>query len=408
MTTVVERGGQPIAALVHDPALEENSELIDSVCAAAAMTLENERLQAELRARLGGATGLARPPGRRDRGRAQEDRARPSRRDTAAARVVRDVAGLARREAAAGSGAAEADRPGGASGAGGRARGAARAQPRDPPGGAHRARARRGARGARRSRGASRTLEVAIDERPCPAVEAAAYFVASEALTNAVKHSHAREVRISASRERDRLIIEVTDDGIGGAALQGGSGIRGLDGPRRGAGRDTRRLQPARTGNERCARSSHAGSRRRRRGDPPRGARAAADRGRLRGRRAWPATPRSCSSSSSSIARRRDGRHSHAPDPYRRGAARGEGDPRALAADRCPRPLPARPRELRARAALRRNRRGRIPAQGARIRSRRAGLERRADRQRRLRARSRCGGAARRSAQAQRRRRSST
>jgi signal transduction histidine kinase len=71
-------------------------------------------------------------------------------------------------------------------------------------------------------------VEVSIDERPNAGVEAAAYFVVSEALTNAIKHSHAREVRISASRERDKLIVEVTDDGIGGAAPAGGSGLRGL------------------------------------------------------------------------------------------------------------------------------------------------------------------------------------
>ena len=42
----------PVAVLIHDPALEHNAELVDSVCAAAGLTLENERLQAELRARL--------------------------------------------------------------------------------------------------------------------------------------------------------------------------------------------------------------------------------------------------------------------------------------------------------------------------------------------------------------------
>ncbi|MGH2998505.1 MAG: sensor histidine kinase, partial [Gaiellaceae bacterium] len=52
VATVVERGGRPVAALVHDAALGENVELVESVCAAAALTLENERLQAELRARL--------------------------------------------------------------------------------------------------------------------------------------------------------------------------------------------------------------------------------------------------------------------------------------------------------------------------------------------------------------------
>jgi signal transduction histidine kinase len=51
-STVIERGGQPVAALIHDPALQYNSALIDSVCAAAGLSLDNERLAAELRARL--------------------------------------------------------------------------------------------------------------------------------------------------------------------------------------------------------------------------------------------------------------------------------------------------------------------------------------------------------------------
>src|SRR2546423_9483450 len=50
--TLVEREGEPIAALIHDPALRDDAELVDSVCAAAALTLENERLRAELLARL--------------------------------------------------------------------------------------------------------------------------------------------------------------------------------------------------------------------------------------------------------------------------------------------------------------------------------------------------------------------
>src|SRR5262249_42414391 len=51
-STVVERDARRIAVLIHDPALEHNVELVDSVCAAAGLTLENERLTAELRARL--------------------------------------------------------------------------------------------------------------------------------------------------------------------------------------------------------------------------------------------------------------------------------------------------------------------------------------------------------------------
>jgi signal transduction histidine kinase len=51
-STLIERDGQPVAAVIHDPALQYNSALVDSVCAAAGMSLDNERLAAELRAKL--------------------------------------------------------------------------------------------------------------------------------------------------------------------------------------------------------------------------------------------------------------------------------------------------------------------------------------------------------------------
>jgi signal transduction histidine kinase len=59
-------------------------------------------------------------------------------------------------------------------------------------------------------------------------VEAAAYFIASEGLTNAVKHSGASTVSVSAARHDGRLVVSVSDDGAGGADSAGGSGLRGL------------------------------------------------------------------------------------------------------------------------------------------------------------------------------------
>ena len=50
----------------------------------------------------------------------------------------------------------------------------------------------------------------------------------SEALTNAAKHSRAGEVRVAATWQDGRLIIEVADDGVGGAGTAKGSGLRGL------------------------------------------------------------------------------------------------------------------------------------------------------------------------------------
>ena len=59
-------------------------------------------------------------------------------------------------------------------------------------------------------------------------IEGAAYFVACEALANAVKHADATSVTISAARRNGTLVVEVADDGVGGASLNGGSGLRGL------------------------------------------------------------------------------------------------------------------------------------------------------------------------------------
>jgi signal transduction histidine kinase len=71
-------------------------------------------------------------------------------------------------------------------------------------------------------------LDLSCDLRLPADVEAAAYFVASEAVTNAVKHAHAREVRIAARCKREQLVVEVGDDGIGTADPENGSGLRGL------------------------------------------------------------------------------------------------------------------------------------------------------------------------------------
>jgi signal transduction histidine kinase len=71
-------------------------------------------------------------------------------------------------------------------------------------------------------------LEVTIDQRLAEEVETAAYFMVSEALSNAAKHSHGSEIRVFASYRGQRLTIEIGDDGIGSATPTGGSGLRGL------------------------------------------------------------------------------------------------------------------------------------------------------------------------------------
>jgi signal transduction histidine kinase len=59
-------------------------------------------------------------------------------------------------------------------------------------------------------------------------LEAAAYFIACEGLTNAVKHANATRIVLSAGRENGRLVVSVADDGLGGAAPLPGSGLSGL------------------------------------------------------------------------------------------------------------------------------------------------------------------------------------
>ena len=57
---------------------------------------------------------------------------------------------------------------------------------------------------------------------------AAAYFVVAECLTNASRYGQATKVRVCVSRDGERLEIEVSDDGVGGADPEGGTGLRGL------------------------------------------------------------------------------------------------------------------------------------------------------------------------------------
>ncbi|MFG1959073.1 histidine kinase [Nonomuraea sp. NPDC049028] len=71
-------------------------------------------------------------------------------------------------------------------------------------------------------------LRVDIDLRASPTIEAVAFFIVSEALTNIAKHAAATKAQVSVVREGDRLCLRVFDDGCGGARLDGGTGLRGL------------------------------------------------------------------------------------------------------------------------------------------------------------------------------------
>ncbi len=84
-----------------------------------------------------------------------------------------------------------------------------------------------------------------LDRRPDAAIETAAYFVIAEALANVAKHSHARRCAIGLRHGEGTLRVWVTDDGVGGAALDKGHGLRGLEGRVHAAGGRLRVTSPS-------------------------------------------------------------------------------------------------------------------------------------------------------------------
>lgn len=71
-------------------------------------------------------------------------------------------------------------------------------------------------------------LKVRVEPRPSPAVESAAYFIVNEALTNVARHAQATRAEVAIERSGARLVIEVRDDGVGGADASRGTGLQGL------------------------------------------------------------------------------------------------------------------------------------------------------------------------------------
>jgi signal transduction histidine kinase len=226
--TIVEREGVRVAALVHDEALGDDPELLRAVSAAAALALENERLQADLRARLEEL--------RASRARIVEaadlERRRIERNlhDATQQRLTSVAIGLGLAASKLAS-----DREGAAVTLD-QAREAlttALAELRDLSQGIH--------PGILTERGLAPALEDLAYTAPFPVkvaadvdgrlpeqVEAGAYYVAAEALANIAKHAEASSARIEITRSHGRLLMRVRDDGIGGADPQRGSGLRGL------------------------------------------------------------------------------------------------------------------------------------------------------------------------------------
>jgi signal transduction histidine kinase len=225
--TVVEQGGRTVAALVHDASLRDESELVAAVTAAAGIALENERLQADLRARLEELRGSrARIV---EAGDAERRRLERNLHDGAQQRLVSVSVGLnlLASRVERGSDAAELL-------ANAREELAASLEElRTLAQGIHPAvLTDHGLEVALETLAAHASLpvrlEVDVDGRLPEAVEVAAYYLVSEALTNTAKYAKATSASVQASRHDDRLVIDIGDDGVGGADPARGTGLRGL------------------------------------------------------------------------------------------------------------------------------------------------------------------------------------
>jgi signal transduction histidine kinase len=222
----VESDGIELAALVYDASLDDDPELVDAVRAAAGMALENERLHAEAESRL------AEVQASRERIVAASDaerrRLERNLHDGAQQRLVALSLQLRLLEGRVGDDPSAQELVSTAS--------AELAQSlhelRELARGIHPAVLDHGLAAALDSLAARSTVPATVayeadGDLPEP-VELAAYFVASEALTNVAKYAHATTASVRVSRQGPNAVIEIADDGVGGADEAGGSGLRGL------------------------------------------------------------------------------------------------------------------------------------------------------------------------------------
>jgi signal transduction histidine kinase len=226
--TRIEHEGEPLAVLAHDPTLRDEPKLVEAVAAAARLALVNARLHAEVRSQL----ETVKQSRARIASAADEERRRIERdlHDGAQQRLVALALELRSAQRTLGEGAdPELDRL--------LASTADELQVaveelRSLAHGIHPGALRQGGlASALGSLAARAPLPVTVDatsERFPADVEATAYFVASEALTNVAKHAQASKAAVRATRDDGTLVIEVSDDGIGGARAGKGSGLRGL------------------------------------------------------------------------------------------------------------------------------------------------------------------------------------
>lgn len=227
VVTVIDRDGVRIAAMVHDPSLRDEPALLDAVTAGAGIALENAQLHAELRARLEELQGSrARIV---DAGRKERQRLERNLHDGAQQRLIALSLELSLLEEKLGSDPDAATRLA-----------AARceiASSLDE--------LREVARGLHPAVVSGHGLEVALEQltahaavpvrltvnigsRLPEALEVAAYYLVSESLANVGKHARASSASVEVTRTDASVLVEVVDNGVGGADTERGSGLRGL------------------------------------------------------------------------------------------------------------------------------------------------------------------------------------
>jgi signal transduction histidine kinase len=226
-TTTIDRDGAPVAALVHDGSLRDEAELLEAVSAAAGIALENGRLHAELNARLlelRGSRGRMIEAGRTERKRLERNL-----HDGAQQRLIALSLELRMREMqlSPDSGATETLSHAR------REIALSLEELREVARGIHPAVVTaHGLAVALESLAARASvpvrLTVKLDARLPEPLEVAAYYVICECLANVDRHAQATATTIDVARTNGDVIVEVSDDGVGGADTERGSGLRGI------------------------------------------------------------------------------------------------------------------------------------------------------------------------------------
>jgi signal transduction histidine kinase len=226
--TAVERDGSRVAAILHDAELDTGPELVQAAAAAASLALDNERLKADLRARVEEL--------RVSRVRIVEAA------DAARRRIERDLHDGAQQQLVSlaldlrmlKTRLHDAETAGVVDELAEKL-GVALAELRELARGIHPVVLTAQGLGPAVRSAATRTavpvdvhVDLGEDDRLSAPIEAAAYFLVAEALTNVVRYAKASQARVEVRREPETVVVEVHDDGVGGADMAAGSGLRGL------------------------------------------------------------------------------------------------------------------------------------------------------------------------------------